>query len=250
LASLLVLGVVASGPPRDARRLPRSAGTAPSGAAPVAPVATAPAAAESTDDRALAALETQDPAQLGVVQLLLLHDRRLQRKRTDAQTLAQKLREQPELTKDGAIQRELLRLAADPETAPEALAAMAQAPAPIGPDLLYEIWTGRSTPSTTAELARALLYSRDVRPGASAGLAAALELRSASTCADSQRALLKAQADGDSRAIPPLVTLSSRRGCGAAKRQDCYPCLRANPKQLVASIKAALARRAPSYGRL
>jgi hypothetical protein len=44
-----------------------------------------------------------------------------------------------------------------------------------------------------------------------------------------------------------LIKLTSRRGCGAKKRDDCYACLRSRTKQIIASTKAAKGRSAPSY---
>jgi hypothetical protein len=254
VASVLVVILAATGPePRvEAPATVRSAGVV--GVATAAPVVepapTSAANEPAAEGRALAALAAQaakDPSSLSVSDLLLLDEGRAERQRAEAQALAHKLLADPELAKDPTTQTSLLRFAADPATASEALAAIAQARSPVGADLLFEVWTSRSTPPATAELARSLLYSRDVRPGASPALAAALDLRTADSCEAAKSALPKVQASGDTRSIPALIKLTYRRGCGASKRDDCYACLRASTRELVASTKAANRRRAPLY---
>jgi hypothetical protein len=136
-----------------------------------------------------------------------------------------------------------MRFAADPDTSADALVTMARIPAPLGPDLLYVVETSRASAPGTAELARSLLHSREVRPGASPALAVALALRKADTCDAVRAALGQTQTDGDERAMPALVELSLGRGCG----NDCLACVRSSAKQLVASIKAVKRRRSPSY---
>jgi hypothetical protein len=254
LALLLIVIVVASEPERPAQAIEskpaRSSATVTQATvsdATVAPARAVPAAHDELDGAALAALESKPADSLSVQELLLMNRGRAQQKRNAAEALTTKLRSSPALIEDTSVQRELLRLAADPDTAAGALAAMAQARAPIGPDLLYEVWTNRAMPSGSAELARALLYSREVRPGASPALAVALELRGADGCEAVQAALPKTQTEGDARALPSLIKLTSRRGCGPKKRDDCYTCLRSQTKQIIASTKAAKERRAPSY---
>jgi hypothetical protein len=230
-------------------------------AALAAPVTSAAAAAQSAqaspsapavvDDKpktlAVAGLEGKSPEQLSVDELLLLNESRAQHKREDAKALSHKLQEQPELSKDEAVQAQLLRFAADPDTAADALGALAQTRSPIGADLLYEVWTTRSLPSTTTELARTLLLSRDVRPSASPALSVAIALRSAESCAAVQSALPQARSDGDRRALYLLTKLNARRGCGEKKNDDCYACLRSQNKEVIASINAVKAKKPPAY---
>jgi hypothetical protein len=248
-ALLLILVVAAFEPEPRAEATPARSATSTPAPAPAQPAAAATAAAakDELDEAAVAALESKAAGSLSVQELLLLDQNRAQRKRADAKALSQKLRADPALAKEASVQSELLRFATDPDTAADALAAMARAPAPVGPDLLYEAWMSRSVTANTAELARALLYSREVRPGASPALAAALELRAAEGCEAVQAALPRAQADGDNRSIASLIKLTSRRGCGAKKRDDCYACLRSQTKLIIAATKAAKDRRAPSY---
>jgi hypothetical protein len=225
------------------------------------PAATlAPAASLGADDSAqkqapavvktrpegLAALEAKPLGSLSAGELLELAAGRSERRLEAAQALRKKIEAEPGLAQDKAVQGELLKQAADADTAREALAAMAALEGSLGPDLLYEVWTGTPARNDLTELARALVYSKDVRPKASPALAVALELRQAETCEQFQVALPKALKDGDRRSHHLLVKLGSRRGCGPKKSQDCYACLRAAADELTATINAVKSRRSPS----
>ncbi len=118
---------------------------------------------------------------------------------------------------------------------------------PIGADLLYEVWTRTSVRSDTTDLARALVYSTDLRPKASAALSVALDLRVAESCEQFKAILPRALKDGDRRSAHLLLKLNGRRGCGANKREDCYACLREPSDELKATINAAKSRRPPDY---
>jgi hypothetical protein len=248
LASLLIVVLLAGEPPRQsALAEPAASAVAAVSMADAAPAAPPAAAKDKPAGATLAELESKAPDSLSVRELLLLNEGRAERKRETAQALFHKLQSNPDLAKDESVQAELLRLAADPDTAATALAAMAEARSPIGLDLLYEVWTSRSTPAGTAELARSLLYSQNVRPNASAALAVALELRAASSCEAVLAALPRALSDGDRRSSSTFAKLNSRRGCGTKKTQDCYPCLRSEMKRVVAATVAVKSRNAPSY---
>jgi hypothetical protein len=179
-------------------------------------------------------------------ELLELAARRSERRLQTAQALRRKVEAEPALARDKGVQGELLKQAADAETAREALAAMAALEGPLGADLLYEVWTGTPARNDVTELARALVYSTDVRRKASPALAVALDLRQAETCEQFQVALPKALKDGDRRSLHLLVKLGNKRGCGPKKSQDCYACLRAAPDELTATINAVKSRRSPS----
>ena len=45
-----------------------------------------------------------------------------------------------------------------------------------------------------------------------------------------------------------LTKLNVKRGCGAKKNEDCYPCLREKKDELSATINAAKSRRPPRVG--
>lgn len=196
---------------------------------------------------ALAQLQGKAPETLSSSELLRLADGRVEQEREAAHALRLKLESSPALAKDKASQTELMRLAADPDTAHEALAAMAGLQAPFAADLLYEVWTGTAMRNDTTELARTLVYSTDVRPKASPALSVALELRLAETCEQYRSTLPKALKDGDRRALHLLTKLVNRRGCGPKKTEDCFACLREQPDELSATINAVKSRRPPSY---
>jgi len=161
--------------------------------------------------------------------------------------LRDKVRQNPALLADKAVQVELLQASRDPQTAPRALLALASAGSSLGADLMYETWTSTHARTEGTDLSRSLLYSADVRPHASPALSVALELRAAESCEQFKAALPRALKDGDRRSLIPLAKLVSRRGCGPKKAADCYACLREDKDELVATINAAKSRRAPAF---
>jgi hypothetical protein len=192
-------------------------------------------------------LEAKPPESLSSRELLLVAEARSEQRRADARALRQKLEDNPALGKDSAAQTELLRFAKDGRTARDALAAMASLEPPVGADLLYEVWTRTPERSDSTELARALVYSADVRSKASPALAVALALRVAETCDQFKAILPNALKDGDRRSLPLLLKLNAKRGCGPKKASDCFECLREPKDELTATINAVKSRHAPSF---
>lgn len=222
-----------------------AAGTLPT---PEPPSRTAAAPEEPTRAPAdVSAIEAKPANQLSVEEVLTLHGARAQKKLEKVRALSQKLDESPEAANDAQVQAQLFYFAADADTAAEALVAMTHARAPVGADLLYEVWSNRSASPGTTELARALLQSPSVRAGASPALAVAIELRAAEQCEAIEAALPKVQSDGDRRALPLLAKLNVKRGCGPDKKDDCFACLRSHTKQVLATANAVKKRNAPSY---
>lgn len=225
------------------------------------PAATTAVAAPSSDEKQSAppkadkpkpsapvsVLEGKPLGSLSAGELLKLAEEGAERRREAARGLRQRLADSPALGADKAVQLELLKWAGDPETARDALAAMAALNGPVGADLLYEVWAGTSARTDSTELAHTLVYSNDVRPKATPALAVALELRQAETCEQFRAALPKALKDGDRRSLTPLMKLGNKRGCGPKKSQDCYVCLRNQPDELAATINAVKSRRAPVF---
>src|SRR5262249_27273564 len=142
-----------------------------------------------------------------------------------AHALREKLGHDPGLIKDATVLGELHRFASDPETAPEALAAMAEVPGPISADMIYEVWTDTVAHTDATDLAHSLMYSKDVRAKASPALSIALDLRSAEKCEEFSTLVPKASETGDKRSFHLLAKLTRKYGCGPNKRQDCYACL-------------------------
>ncbi len=218
--------------------MPAPSGAAPQNAAPVS---------SETSARELAKLERRPAESLNARELGLLAAARGEALRASAHALRVKLEGTPTLGKEPALQSQLLRFADDARTQAEALSAMAALEAPIGADLLYEVWTRTPVRSDGTDLARALVYSTDVRPKASPALSVALELRVAESCEQYQAILPKALKDGDRRSAHLLLKLNGKRGCGPTKRDDCYACLRKPSDELKATINAVKSRRAPDF---
>jgi len=219
----------------------------PSPADNAAQVNVPPARGETTAEQ-LARLQAQAPESLNAHELTLLADAHSDAVRAAGKALRTKLEQTPALAKDPALQAELLRRADDARTSADALAAMAVLDAPLGPDLLYEVWTRTSVRSDATDLARALVYSADVRGKASPALAVALDLRQAERCEQYKAILPKALKDGDRRSTHLLLKLTGKHGCGSKKRDDCYACLREQPDEVTATINAVKSRRSPEYG--
>ncbi len=204
-------------------------------------------AVEKTGPVGISDLEGRSTDSLNSHELLLLAQMHAQKQSDAASQLRQRVAANPALGKDPATQTELLRLANDARTARDALGAMAALEPPLGADLLYEVWAGTAERSDSTELARALLYSTDLRRNASPALSVALDLRSAETCEQFKALLPKALKDGDRRSLHPLSKLSGKRGCGPKKAADCYACLRDQSDELSATINAAKSRRGPVF---
>ncbi len=190
------------------------------------------------------ALEARRAEELTKDEALALASARRQREVTRVASLRQKLARNPGLFKDAATLIELRRAAEDPLTAPDALGAMAEAPGPLSADLLYEMWTGTVVRNGATELARSLVFSKEVRAKASPELAIALDLRIAESCEQNDELLPRVLEKGDRRSLALLAKLARRFGCGANKRLDCYPCLR-DDKAVDDAMAAVKKRREP-----
>ena len=240
----LCLIAIARHPNTHARSAVAASGPATEPSAGVAQLTSGGAALAPPNADAIAELERRPPASLNSRELVLLAEAHDRQKRVAAGALREKLARDPALAKDPATASQLLALSADPSTASDALSAMAQL-GPVGADLLYEVWTSTVGRTDSTELARALLYSSDVRPKASPALGVALDLRVAESCEQYQAALPNALKDGDRRSLHLLSKLNAKRGCGPKKSEDCYACLRAKTDELTATINAVKSRRAP-----
>jgi hypothetical protein len=190
------------------------------------------------------ALEARRAEELTKDEALALASTRRQREVARVALLRQKLTRDPGLFKDAATLAELRRAAEDPLTAPDALGAMAEAPGPLSADLLYEMWTGTVVRNGATELARSLVFSKEVRAKASPELAIALDLRVAETCEQNKQLLPRVLDKGDRRSLALLAKLARRFGCGPNKRLDCYSCLR-DDKAVDDAMIAVKKRREP-----
>jgi hypothetical protein len=198
-----------------------------------------PASATDTE-----ALEARRAEELTKDEALALAAARRTREVAQIVLLRQKLKRDPGLFKDAALMTELRRAAEDPLTAPDALSAMAEAPGPLSADLLYEMWTGTVARNSATELARSLVFSKEVRAKASPELAIALDLRIAETCEQNRELLPRVLEKADRRSLSLLAKLARRYGCGPNKRVDCYACLRED-KAVEDAMAAVKKRREP-----
>jgi hypothetical protein len=256
---LLLLGsafvaAAASSPGETASAAPSASAAAPAPASPL-PSALASAAEQAAEPEqpapALPAnatdaetLEARRAEELTKDEALRLAAARRQREVARVAELRQKLGRDPGLFKDAATLTELRRAAEDPLTAADALSAMAEAPGPLSADLLYEVWTGTVARNSATELARSLVFSKEVRAKSSPELAVALELRLAETCEQNRDLLPRVLDKGDRRSLALLAKLSRRYGCGPNKRADCYACLRED-KAVEEAMAAVKKRREP-----
>jgi hypothetical protein len=204
--------------------------------------------ARTGDEQALASLEQRKPAERGMEEALAVASGRVAQELSVAGKLRARLAADPGLAKDPKVLADLRRLAQDPDTSRDALAAMAALPGPLSADLLYEAWTSTAERSNMTELAQSLLMGRDVRPKASPALAVALDLRQAETCEDNAKLLERAIAVGDKRAFAPLSRLLRHNGCGPTKKDDCYACIREGDR-LKQALTAVKLRREPELVR-
>ncbi len=237
-AAALTAGLSRQSSPRQQADVPLPA-TSAAGATPL------PGNSAPNPPADVGALESKAPFTLSAHEVLELASVTSKKDAHSAEVLRQKLRSDPALVKDKSVLAELRKLLADPDSSREALAALAELPGPLAADLLYEVWTGTSDKSDTTELARALVYSTDVRGRASLALAVALDLRLAETCDHHRAVLQRALEHGDRRSFHLLAKLKRKQGCGPNKRQDCFACLREGT-ELDDAIKAVKQRRAPA----
>ncbi len=229
-----------------------SAAPAPSAAPPPAKVAppvptTVLAKAAAGEHDALAELEARDPAARDVDEALAISAGHTSALRQEVEALGSLIQKDATKLSDHDVRDKLVRYARDGETYRDAQRVIAAIPGSDGPDLLYEVWTGtpRHTPATA--LAESLVFAKGVREHASPALSLALDLRAPASC-DAAKKLVAAAADtGDRRSLHLLLRLESKRGCGAGKRDDCYPCLRADKHAITDAVKAVQKKPGPRF---
>ncbi len=224
--------------------------TAATAAAPAVPSPSAPpaptrelAGSETWDTATLSRIEEKPQAERTTVETMTLaQGRRAQRRAMLAQMRKDLAGKEP-----SAEDVKLLRSAVtDGEAGYAALVAMAALAGPAGPDLIYEAWTKPRSRTPTTKFAEALVYSREVRAKASPALGIALDLRAVKDCEQAVSLVEKAKEIGDRRALYPLSRLTRKSGCGAKKRNDCFPCL-GKRKDVVKALRASGRRPKPRY---
>jgi hypothetical protein len=225
-------------PPSSARALPE--------AGPTAAVTLVERAAQG-EEGAFGELEKRPAGKLTVDEALALLRGREVRERKRVAELRRRAESDPAASQDATLIDTLRAASSDARTAPDALAGLAALPGPIGPDLLYEVWTGTPKRTDLTQVAESLVLSDSIRQKAAPALAVALDLRRIEECSAARDALPRVIEHGDRRSLHLLARFVRRTGCGDTKRQDCWACLRGDTL-LMDAIKAANKRPEPRYG--
>ena len=112
------------------------------------------------DEAAVKELSAKPVADLNVEEAISLSLGQSAQDVRAARALRDRVDHDPGLIKDAEVLSELRRYTDDPETARDALAAMANVPGPISPDLIYEVWTATASRTTATDLARSLIVMK------------------------------------------------------------------------------------------
>jgi eukaryotic-like serine/threonine-protein kinase len=145
----------------------------------------------------------------------------------------------------GAVPIDLVRIVARAaskfETADAAFALLEDSLGEPGVDALIELSESTSAPPATRARAQKSLTRGSVRQKASPAAAILLDLRAATTCEERRNVVGRAVEHADARAVPELMALAKKGGCGRRRRHDCHPCLRKDDT-LSRALAAAEAR--------
>ena len=242
--ALLVLGVVAS-------TLLASTGSERNGAASAAPLLDRLLPSSKASEEELAAAIEKGADELEVLVAKYPKDVEARKALARAQAengqhalalenLAQLFDQNAALIEDPELRTLLLDAARSQEAADAAFELLESKLGSAGPDLLFELATGRGS-QRAASRATAALKRDEVRALASPELLVALDLRSAASCQAKKAVLPRVEELGDERSLLLLRPLLNTTGCGFVKRGDCWPCLRDG--SLTRAIKAVEARK-------
>jgi hypothetical protein len=131
----------------------------------------------------------------------------------------------PDFAKSSKSQKSIRQWASDNEMARDLFRGLAALPGATGPDLIYSIYA--NSKGDTADLALAMLYSKDLKAKASPALAALLDLRKEENCEAASKLVEQLKDVGDSRSLMTLSRINmTKTGCGEKKNEDCFRCLR------------------------
>jgi hypothetical protein len=205
--------------------------------------------ASNGDFQALDELKAKTPEQRTPEEVLALARGRTHNKSAALTGFATEIKKDGDLLKKPDQLQRIRDFLADRETATQAAEIVISLPGTLGPDLLWETTTGK-TKSETGQLAEDLLATKGVRDKASPAVLVAADLKRADGCEPAKTLLPRIAEQGDRRMLPLLAKLVNKRGCGPAKTDDCYECLRPLDKDkdamnLGKAIKAVSKRAAP-----
>ena len=111
-----------------------------------------------------------------------------------------------------------------------------------GADIAYDLVTTPNVRPWVQSRAETFLQSPPFEKVATSSLRAIVKLRYSAGCEEKLALLGDLQKEADERALFELVPLQDKTGCGARKKDDCYPCLRSSNK-LDDAISAVRARK-------
>ncbi len=95
-----------------------------------------------------------------------------------------------------------------------------------GADIAYDLVTTPNVRPWVQTRAETFLQAPAFEKVASPGLRAIIKLRYSAGCDEKRALLADVKKSSDERALFELVPLQDKTGCGARKKDDCYPCLR------------------------
>jgi len=95
-----------------------------------------------------------------------------------------------------------------------------------GADIAYDLVTTPNVRGWVQSRAETFLQSPAYDKVATPGLRAIVKLRYSAGCDEKKALLADVKKNSDERALFELVPLQDKSGCGARKKDDCYPCLR------------------------
>jgi eukaryotic-like serine/threonine-protein kinase len=111
-----------------------------------------------------------------------------------------------------------------------------------GADIAYDLVTTANVRPWVQSRAETFLQSQSFEKIATPNLRAIVKLRYSAGCDEKKALLAEVKKSSDERALFELVPLQDKTGCGARKKDDCYPCLRVS-NDLDDAITAVRARK-------
>ncbi len=132
----------------------------------------------------------------------------------------------PRVNKNAEVATVLWKAVQRKESRDAAFALLEGAMSERGADILYDL---TATPGVRGEIkqrAEQFFASKRYSQPASPALRVLIALRDADSCASRASLLETVTRDADARVLPLLAELRKTTGCGASRREDCYPCLR------------------------
>ncbi len=123
-----------------------------------------------------------------------------------------------------------------------AFALLEGAMGPRGADIAYDLVSTSNVRPWVQARAETFLQSPSFEKVATPGLHAIVKLRYSAGCDEKKALLADLKKNSDERALFELVPLQDKTGCGARKKDDCYPCLRTS-NELDDTISAVRTRK-------